>query len=107
MKWLFIALPSILIILLLGSSELSSNTNLNVEQRESYEACVKIKRKAPFFNLNCEHLLGNLPNIKNDVFKTDIKTLPTYESATRRVNGFEELKLKNFIKRLSKQNKKN
>ena len=59
MKWLFIALPIILLMFIISSNELSSNSFLNNEQSDSYKACIKLKRKAPYFNLKCEHLLNN------------------------------------------------
>ena len=86
MKRLFIALPTILLMILIGSSELSSNSNLNIEKRESYEACIRLKNKAPYINLKCEHLLGTIPNIINVGNIKGIRTLSGYESNTRKVN---------------------
>ena len=42
MKWLFFALPIILLMLMIGSNELSSNDK---EKKESYEACIKLKKR--------------------------------------------------------------
>ena len=105
MKWLFIALPTILFMILIGSSELSSNSNLNIEKRESYEACIRLKSKAPYINIKCERLLGTIPNIIKVGNIKGIKTLSGYESITRKVNKSEENKLRHFIKKLSNQNK--
>ena len=109
MKWLFFVLPTTLFIILLGSSKLSSNNILNVEQRESYEACIRLKSKAPYFNLKCEHLLDNIPNIQHVDSKesnnSGVKTLSIYESNTRKVNKSQEKKLRDFIRKLTNQNK--
>ena len=108
MKWLFLILPTTLLIILIGSSKLSSNNILNVEQRESYEACKRLKSKAPYFNLKCEHLLDNIPNIQHVNRKgsnnSGVKTLSIYESNTRKVNKREEIKLRDFIRKLTHQN---
>ena len=105
MKWLIIALPTILLVILVGRSELSSNNNLNIERRESYEACIRLKNKAPYFNLKCERLLGKIPNIINVGNINGLKTLSRYESTTRKVNKSEETKLRHFIQMLYNQNK--
>ena len=109
MKWLFISLASILLILCIGSNELSSNDNLNREQRESYEACIRLKRKAPYFNLKCEHLLDNIHYIetinRNENKYNGVKVLSIYESNTRKVNKSEEMKLRTLIEKISSRNK--
>lgn len=109
MKWLFIALPIILLIFIIGCNELSSNIIVNEEIRESFEACMRLNKKAPYFNLNCHHLLEKISKPetvdKSGDNKTGVKTLSTYESNTIKVNKIEEIKLKKFILRLSHENK--
>ena len=109
MKWLFIALPIILLIFIIGCNEMSSNIILSEEIKESYEACMRLKRNAPYFNLNCNRLIEKIPKpetvIKGEAKNKGVKTLPTYETNTIKVNKIEEIKLKKFIHRLSKENK--
>ena len=103
MKWLFFALPIILLMLMIGSNELSSNDK---EKKESYEACIKLKKKAPYFNLKCEHLLP-LPKAINH-YKSgnkNIKTLYINESNIRKVSKIEENKLKKLMQKLSSEGK--
>ena len=108
MKWPFIAFPTLLLIFCLGSNEMSSNNNIIKEQRESYEACIRLRKKAPYFNLNCERLI---PIIETSLNKNPIdsnigiKTLSAYESTTKKVSEIEEIKLRNILRRLSKSNK--
>ena len=110
MKWLFIALPTIFIMFLIGSNEMSSINNLDKEQRESFEACISLRRKAPYFNLNCERLLDRVPIVetsinKNKIGNNDIKTLSIYDSETRKVDKNEEIKLRKLVERLFNTNK--
>ena len=103
MKWLFIALPITLLMFIIGSNELSSNDK---EKKESYEACIKLKRKAPYFNLKCEQLLPfpkAINHYKN--VNKNIKTLYINESNVRKVNKIEENKLKRLMQKLSNGNK--
>jgi hypothetical protein len=101
MKWLFFALPIILLMLMIGSNELSSNDK---EKKESYEACIKLKKKAPYFNLKCEHLLP-LPKSINIAGNKNIKTLYINESNIRKVSKIEENKLKKLMQKLSNEGK--
>ena len=110
MRWLFIAMPIILLLIICLSNEMSSNYNLIEERKESYEACIKLKIKAPYFNLNCEHLLNRHPileaQIRNEEMKKyGIKTLSIYESNTRKVSKIEEIKLRKLIDRIANKNK--
>ena len=103
MKWLFFALPIILLMFMIGSNELSSNDK---EKNESYEACIKLKKKAPYFNLKCEHLLP-VPKIINNYNSgnENIKTLYINESNIRKVSKIEENKLKKLMQKLSSEGK--
>ena len=88
---------------------LSINSTINEERKESYEACKKLRKKAPNLNLKCERLIennnNNKKNIENDeINNTEIKTLSLHESVTRKVNKSEERKLRNLIKKLSNEN---
>ena len=109
MKWLFIALPIILLIFVITCNEISSNFIVSEEIRESYEACMRLKRNAPYFKLNCYSLIEKISKPetvdKQEINKKGVKTLSTYESNTIKVNKIEEIKLKKFIHRLSHENK--
>ena len=110
MKWFFFALPSLFFIFCIGNNEFSSNTDLSQEIRESYQACIKLKIKAPFFNLKCEQILDNISYIetndgKNININKGVKVLSIYESSTRKVKKSEEIKLRNLIAQLSNRNK--
>ena len=94
---------------IISSNELSSNSFLNNEQSDSYKACIKLKRKAPYFNLKCEHLLNN-PSTPEKVRKKEtknisVKTLTLSELSTRKVNKIEEIKLRKLMLNLSNENK--
>ena len=110
MKWLFIALPILMLKFFIGSNELSSKNNIIIEKRESYDACIRLRNKAPYFNLKCERLLDKVPIIET-VNKKDrnnnngVITLSTYELNTRKVSKGEENKLRNLIQKLSSKNK--
>ena len=101
MKWPFIALPIMFLMFIIGSNELSSNDR---ENKESYEACIRLKKKAPYFNLKCEHLLP-LPKGINQSGNKNIKTLYINESNIRKVSKIEENKLKKLMQKLSTENK--
>ena len=88
---------------------LSNNNNINEERKESYEACLKLRTKAPNLNLKCERLIENIINNRktnenDEINNTEIKTLSLHESVTRKVNKSEERKLRNLIKKLSNEN---
>ena len=110
MKWLFIAFPTILFMLCIGGNEMSSNYYLSKEKRESYEACIKLVNKAPFFNLNCESLIDRIPNFetalnKNVINNKGIKFLSIYDYSTKKVSLSEEIKLRKLFRNLSDSNK--
>ena len=89
---------------------LSINNTINEERKESYEACLKLRSKAPNLNLKCERLIENIINNRktnenDEINNTEIKTLSLDESVTRKVNKSEEKKLRNLIKKLSNENK--
>ena len=94
---------------IVNNSFSSSNTMLIEERKESYEACVRIRNKAPNLNLKCEDLLeGIISNEENEQKEensnTEIKTLIINENNTRKVNKSEEIKLRKLIQKLSNRN---
>ena len=106
MKLLIITLTiTFLIFGIENNNLLSTKTRLIEEKKESYNACIRLKLKAPNFNLKCENLLDNIITNKEEIKKDEIKTLPINESNTRKVNKKEETKLRNLIQDLSNRNK--
>lgn len=104
MKLLTIALSIIFFIFIIGSNALPfSNTVLINEKRESYQACLRLKKNAPNLNLKCENLKENIKS--EETQHIGIKILPSVATETREVNKREEVKLRNLIKNLSKGNK--
>ena len=101
MKFLTIALPIIFFIFIIGSNSLPfSNTILINEKKESYQACLRLIKKAPNLNLNCENLKENISS--EEIQHIGIKILPSVATETREVNKSEEIKLRNLVKNLSK-----
>ena len=109
MKSFAIALPILLFMSIIGSNALpSSNSLLTKERRESYQACIRLRAKAPNFNLKCEKLIENIHSKEvemEDANSNGVKILSTDVARTRKVNKIEEIKLRNLIKKLTNQNK--
>ena len=108
MKFPIIPLLLIFIIFEIVNNSFSSSNNIkNEEIKESYEACVRIRSKAPNLNLKCEDLLEDISTNeqKEENNNKEIKTLIINENNTRKVNKSEEIKLRKLIQKLSKGNK--
>ena len=94
---------------IIGSNALSfSSTVLNNEKRESYLACIRLRKKAPNLNLNCENLDENINSEEKyakETYQSSIKFLSSKETETRKVNKSEEIKLRKLIKKLSVERK--
>lgn len=109
MKSIVIALQIIFLILIFGSNALSfTNTKLINERMESYEACIRLRNKAPSLKLNCENLKENIISEKDNIEETQhsgIKLLSSKETETRKVNKSQEIKLRNLINRLSNESR--
>ena len=100
MKSLYIALSIIYIILIIDSNAFTSSNLLRLkEQQEAYQACKNLKNKAPNLRLNCENLAP-----KEEINKFGVKVVRTEETETRKVNKYEEIKLRNLIKKLKNEN---
>ena len=103
MKLLTFALPIIFFMFIIGSnSKPFSNIVLINEKRESYRACLRLKKNAPNLNLKCEKLKENI-NLE-ETQHIHIKFLSPVETETRKVNKEEEIKLRKLIKNLYKGN---
>ena len=113
MKIFTITFSLLLFFFILGNVELSSSKGIIYkDRRDSYESCIKLRKKAPYFNLKCENLLENDVyeeniNEKSENNENKIKTLYLGESGTRKVNKSQEIKLRNLIQKLSNENKDN
>jgi hypothetical protein len=99
-----------LILGIQNNNLLSINNTINEERKESYEVCIKLRKKAPNLNLRCErlienHIINKKINENDEINNTEIKTLSLDESVIRKVNKSEETKLRNLIKKLSNENK--
>ena len=100
MKSLYIALSIIYIILIIDCNAFTSSNLLRLkEQQEAYQACKNLKNKAPNLRLNCENLAP-----KEEINKLGVKVVRTEETETRKVNKYEEIKLRNLIKKLKNEN---
>ena len=109
MKLIVIALQIILCMLIFGSNALSfTNTKLINERMESYEACVRLRNKAPSLKLNCnilkENIISEEVNIKKS-YHAGIKLLSSIEAETRKVNKSQENKLRNLIRKLANESR--
>ena len=113
MKIFTITISLLLFFFILGNVELSSSKGIIYnDRRDSYESCIKLRMKAPYFNLKCENLLENdvyeeKINEKSENSENKIKTLYLGESGARKVNKSQEIKLRNLIQKLSNENKDN
>ena len=108
MKSFAIALSILLIMFVIGSNALSSSSNtiLIKERKESYQACIRLRSKAPNLNLHCENLLENIPmDEETEKNSQRVKILSNDVALTRKVNKNEEIKLRNLIKKLTNENK--
>ena len=107
MKWQLHVFAFILYHIFIGRCDIPSNQALKQQKEESYLACMNLKRKAPFINLNCQKILENFPIINSALNeeKSGIKTLSKIDSETRKVNESEEIKLRNLIRKLYSENK--
>ena len=107
MKLPIILLCIIFLIFGIGSHNLRTTEDLLKERKESYDACIRLRNKAPNLDLKCEHLLDDMEEDEergeND--NSEIKTLFIDENNTRKVNKREEIKLRNLIQKLSNGNK--
>ena len=113
MKSFAFALSILFIMFIIGSNALSSSKTISLkekERRESFQACVRLKTKAPNLNLRCENLYEQIPTaeeiLKNEENKIrGIKFLSNDATFTRKVNKSQEIKLRNLIKKLTSQSK--
>ena len=107
MKWLMHVFAFILCHIFIGRCDIPSNEAVKQQKEESYLACMNLKKKAPFINLNCQKILESLPIINSALNEENkgIKTLSKSDSETRKVNESEEIKLRNLIRKLYSENK--
>ena len=105
MKWLLHVFILILFHTFISRCDFPSNLTSKNQKEQSYSACLDLKRKAPFINLNCEKILESLPNLKSAINEQGIKTLSRQDSETRKVNQKQEIKLRHLLSNLYSENK--
>ena len=104
MKLEIISFSLLFMAIVIGCIELSSTNAVNKNRKESYNICIRLREKAPYFNLKCEILLDDIKDNREKVHgsnDTKIKALSFDKSATRKVDKIQEIKLKNLIRNLS------
>ena len=104
MKLEIISFSLLFMAIVIGCIELSSTNAVNKNRKESYHSCIRLREKAPYFNLKCEILLDDIKDNReksNGNIDTNIKSLSLDKSATRKVDKNQEIKLKNLIRKLS------
>ena len=108
MKSFFFSFVILVLLFIIGCNAFSSNILLTKERRESYQACIKLRNKAPNLNLKCENLLEKTHSTEAErevTNNTGVKFLSDSVVSTRKVNKSEEIKLRNLIKKLTSENK--
>ena len=100
----------IAIVLIFAVYTITSNAmpnfhyNLTQEQAEAYEACNRLRIKAPYLNLKCEKLRGvSRKNGENSNIE-GIKLLSSNDANIVKVNKGQELKLRNLLNKLTYEN---
>ena len=104
MKLEIISFSLLFMAIVIGCIELSSTNAVNKNRKESYHSCIRLREKAPYFNLKCEILLDDIKDNRekfNGNIVTKIKALSLDKSSTRKVDKNQEIKLKNLIRKLS------
>ena len=105
MKWFLHVFILILFHTFISRCDYPSNLASKNQKEQSYSACLDLKRKAPFINLNCEKIMESLPNLKSAINEQGIKTLSRQDSETRKVNQKQEIKLRHLLSNLYSENK--
>ena len=77
--------------------------NWTKEEAEAYEACVRLKTKAPYINLRCEKLKETSRKNAVKLIK-GIKLLSSRDASTRKVDKIQEMKLRNLLTKLTFEN---
>ena len=78
--------------------------NLTQEESEAYEACVRLKTKAPYINLRCERLKEASRKNGEKLIGQGIKLLSSNDASTRKVDKIQERKLRNLLIKLASEN---
>ena len=78
--------------------------NLTKEQAEAYEACNRLRVKAPYLNLKCEKLRETSKKIGEKSNMKGVKLLTRNDANTRKVNKSQEIKLRKLMLKLTSEN---
>lgn len=109
-----ILIPVSLIILVLSNT---SFNKISEKKEKSLNACLKLKKQAPFLNLNCENILENnlyeqernnftiikINNLrKKENFTHNFRTISfeDIKANTKKINATDEKRLRKLIKQL-------
>ena len=107
-----ILIPVCLIILVLSNT---SFNKISEKKEKSLNACLKLKKQAPFLNLNCENILENnlyeqenftiikINNLrKKENFTHNFRTISfeDIKANTKKINATDEKRLRKLIKQL-------
>lgn len=98
MKTALVFLISIVVLFTAGNPKLTPGKRTN-----SLNACMKLRRQAPYLNLNCEGLLESQSEQKSETREEKvIKTfsVDTLKASTKKIEKRDEEKLKEMIKSL-------
>ena len=114
MSNLYIIFSLLFFMFVLGNVELYSIKD-SKKAKSSYEACIRLKIKAPYFNLKCENLLkrynNNIPEEETNPSDKEnegkpIQMLYFDKTETRKLNKREEIQLRKLIEQLTRKNQK-
>ena len=111
MNFYFIGL-SVLFIFFNTPSSLNVKMIKERIELDSYLDCIKLRIKAPTFNLRCENILDNfnsnkekVKHVKDKTNKKGIKMLTKEVAHFRKVEKNEENKLRHLYKKLTNEDK--
>ena len=100
---------SLIFVVLVNFKLSSSNIIIKEKNSDSYKACIRLREKAPYFNLKCEKLKQEVANdteniaLKIERDESKIRFLSLDKTETRKVNEKQENKLKIYLQKLSKE----
>ena len=78
--------------------------NVTKEKNEAYEACNRLRKKAPYLNLKCEKLKESPKKSDENIKIAGMKLLSSEDTNMKKVNKSQEIKLRNLIKKLQSEN---
>jgi len=101
---------SLLFVVLVNFKLSSSYTIIKGKSNDSYNAYIRLREKAPYFNLKWENIKEEVENdrknidLKNESNDNKIRFLSSDKTKTRKVNEKQENKLKIYLQKLTNEN---